>query len=146
MSQLRARCDGCRVTDLDLMARSTLLSIAATILDGRRARRWSQRRLARAAGVSQSMVCAIERARLPDLPIAPAIRLVHALDIPFDLRLATPLSTRPIQDAAHARCVAYTARRLEAHGFLVKTEVEVGGRGGSARSMCSPTTLRRTSS
>jgi transcriptional regulator with XRE-family HTH domain len=117
------------VSDLDPIARSVLLAVAAAVLEARRARRWSQRRLARAAGVSQSLVSAIERCALPDLPIATAVRVLRALDTPFDLRLATPLAIRPVRDAAHARCVAYTARRLEGHGFLTETEVEIGGPG-----------------
>jgi transcriptional regulator with XRE-family HTH domain len=117
------------VPDLDLASRSVLLMVATTILDGRRARGWTQRRLARVAGTSQTLISAIERCAEPELPMATAVRVLRALDIPFDLRLATPLSTRPVRDAAHARCVAYAARRLEAHGFVVKTEVEVGGPG-----------------
>ena len=117
------------MSDPDPIARSVLLFIAATILEARRSRGWSQRRLAHAVGLSQTLVSAIERAMLPDLPITTAVRVLRALDIPFDLRLVAPLSTRPVRDAAHARCVAYVARRLEAHGFLVKTEVDVGGPG-----------------
>src|SRR3954464_10968520 len=118
-----------RVADVDPIARTVMLFIAATILEARRGRGWTQHRLARASGVSQTLVSAVERCALPDLPIATAVRILRALDIRFDLRLATPLNTRPVRDAAHARCVSYVARRLEAHGFLVKTEVEVGGPG-----------------
>jgi len=117
------------VPELDPVARSVLLVIASTVLEARRARRWSQERLGRVAGVSQTSISAIERRALPDLPVATAVRVLRALDIPFDLRLVTPVVFRTVRDAAHARCIAYVARRLEAHGFMVKTEVEVGGPG-----------------
>jgi transcriptional regulator with XRE-family HTH domain len=117
------------VSDVDPIARSVLLFIAATVLEARRARGWTQARLARAAAVSQTLISAIERCAVPDLPVSTSVRVLRALDIPFDLRLARPLVTGLVRDAAHARCVAYTARRLEAHGFLVKTEVEVHGPG-----------------
>jgi transcriptional regulator with XRE-family HTH domain len=48
------------VPDVEPIARSVLLFIAATVLDGRRARRWTQLRLARVAGVSQTHISAIE--------------------------------------------------------------------------------------
>jgi transcriptional regulator with XRE-family HTH domain len=117
------------VQDLDLAIRSALLAIAAAVLEARRARRWSQRRLAREAGISQTMISAIERAVLKDLPIATAVRVLSALDVAFGLRLAAPLATIPIRDAAHARCVAYVARRLRSEGFEVRSEVEVRGPG-----------------
>jgi transcriptional regulator with XRE-family HTH domain len=115
--------------DVDVAVRTVLLAIAAAVLEARRARRWSQRRLAREAGVAQTMISAIERATLPHLPIATALRVLRALEIPFDLRLAAPLARIPIRDAAHARCVAYVARRLRADGFVVALEVEVRGPG-----------------
>ena len=117
------------MSDVDPIARSVLLFIAATVLEARRARGWTQARLARAAAVSQTMISAIERCAVPDLPVSTSVRVLRALDIPFDVRLTRPLVTGPVRDAAHARCVAYTARRLETHGFLVKTEVEVHGPG-----------------
>jgi len=73
------------------------------------------------------MVSEIERASVPDLPIATAVRILNALEVRIDLRLLAPVvATLPVKDRAHARCVAYVARRLERSGWLVSTEVAVG--------------------
>ena len=98
------------MSDVDPIARSVLLFIAARVLEARRARGWTQARLARAATVSQTMISAIERCAVPDLPVSTSVRVLRALDIPFDVRLTRPLVTGSVRDAAHARCVAYTAR------------------------------------
>ena len=109
------------------LTRQLLLAIATTVLQARRARRWTQRRLAAACGVSQQLVSEVERAVVPDLPIATAVRILSALDVRIDLRLFAPtLAALPVRDRAHARCVAYVARRLEQAGWLVLTEVAVG--------------------
>jgi transcriptional regulator with XRE-family HTH domain len=104
-----------------------LLAIAAAILQARRARRWTQRRLSAVSGVSQAMVSQVERAQVMDLPVATAIRLLNALDVRVELRLVAPTAVAaPVRDRAHARCVGYVARRLSNAGWLVATEVEVG--------------------
>lgn len=73
------------------------------------------------------MVSEIERALVPDLPIATATRLLGALDVRIEMRLLAPMSAAPpVRDRAHARCVGYVARRLDEAGWLVATEVEVG--------------------
>jgi hypothetical protein len=73
------------------------------------------------------MVSEVERAVVPDLPIATVVRILNALDVRIDLRLLAPtLAADPVRDRAHARCVAYVARRLERAGWLVLTEVAVG--------------------
>jgi transcriptional regulator with XRE-family HTH domain len=109
------------------LTRELLLAIATTVLQARRARRWTQRRLSAMSGVSQQMVSEVERAVVPDLPIATAVRILNALDVRIDLRLFAPtLVVVPVRDRAHARCVAYVARRLERSGWLVSTEVAVG--------------------
>lgn len=109
------------------LTREILLTIATTILKARQARRWTQRRLAAVSGLSQSMISEIERALVSDLPVATALRLLHALDVRVDLRLLAPtMSAAPVRDRAHARCVAYVARRLERAGWIVATEVAVG--------------------
>jgi hypothetical protein len=73
------------------------------------------------------MVSAIERARVPDLPISTAIRVLDALDVRVDLRLIAPTAAAaPVRDRVHARCVAHVARQLERRGWLVATEVAVG--------------------
>lgn len=78
-------------------------------------------------GVSQQMLSEVERAVVPDLPIATAVRILDALEVRIDLRLLAPtISAAPVRDRAHARCVAYVARRLERSGWMVLTEVAVG--------------------
>ena len=73
------------------------------------------------------MVSEIERAVVPDLPIATAVRILDALEVRIDLRLLAPtVAALPVRDRAHARCVAYVARRLERAGWMVSTEVAVG--------------------
>jgi hypothetical protein len=74
------------------------------------------------------MVSLVERFRIADLPVSTMCRLTDALGVDVDLRLIVPHSIgRRQRDAAHARCVGYVARRLERAGWLVATEVEVGG-------------------
>src|SRR5262245_41891068 len=118
-----------RMHEADAVIRALLLTIAATIVQARTARGWSQRRLGREAGVSQSLVSLIERCLVPDLPLATAVQVLAALDIPFDVRIVTPHAHGRPRDAAHARCTAYVARRLERHGFQVAGEVEIRGDG-----------------
>jgi transcriptional regulator with XRE-family HTH domain len=109
------------------LTRELLLEIASAVLRARHVRRWSQRRLAAACSLSQSMVSAIERARVPDLPISTAIRVLDALDVRVDLRLIAPTAAAPpVRDRVRARCVAYVARQLERRGWLVATEVAEG--------------------
>jgi transcriptional regulator with XRE-family HTH domain len=109
------------------LTRQLLLAIATTVLQARRARRWTQRRLAAASRVSQQLVSEVERAVIPDLPIATAVRILNALEVRIDLRLFAPtVAAVPVRDRPHARCVAYVARRLERSGWLVSMEVAVG--------------------
>ncbi len=109
------------------ITRDLLLEIAATVLRARRARRWTQRRLSAVSGVSQPMISEVERALVPDLPIATTIRLLSALDVRIELRMFAPTAAAPpVRDRAHSRCVGYVARRLEGAGWLVATEVEAG--------------------
>jgi len=109
------------------ITRDILLAIGSAVTRARQARRWTQRRLSAVSGVSQTMVSEIERARVPDLPVATALRLLNALDVRVELRMFGPTAPpRPVRDRAHARCVGYVARRLDRAGWLVATEVEVG--------------------
>lgn len=113
----------------EILNRQLLLAVGATVGGGRRARRWPQRRLAAEAGVAQSMISDIEHARLPDLPLRTVIRVLTALEVDVELDLHSPRATAPAQrDRAHARCVAYVARRPERTGWRVATEASVGGR------------------
>ena len=112
----------------DELTRDLLIAIAAAVRHPRRARRWTQRRLAAEADLAQSMVSDIEHARLPDLPLRTAIRVLTALDVDVTLGLHAPQMAAPSQrDRAHARCVAFVARTLERGGWRTATEVAVGG-------------------
>lgn len=87
------------------VTRDSLLAIGATVRQARRSRRWTQRRLSAVSGVSQPMVSEVERALVPDLPLATAFRLLKALDVRVDLRLFVPTAAPPpVRDRAHARC------------------------------------------
>jgi transcriptional regulator with XRE-family HTH domain len=115
------------VPELDAPTRRLLDIVGATVVDVRIARGWTQRRLARAAGCSQTAIARIERRAVPDLSFRTAGRVLRALGIDVDLRLAPPrIVSRSVRDRAHARCVASVARRLARAGLDVATEVEVG--------------------
>jgi transcriptional regulator with XRE-family HTH domain len=112
--------------EVDRITRQLLDHIGRTIRKVRLARRWSQRRLAAASGCSQSEVSRIERGLMVDLTFKRATRILRALDIKPGLTLAAPrIESVPQKDRAHARCIGAVARRLA--GFIVATEVEVGG-------------------
>ena len=87
-----------------------------------------QRDLARRIGRAQSYVSLVERGRVPGLSIAEAEAICDALGATFVLGIEAPvLLEGPRQrDAAHARCVAYVARRLARNGWIVQREVQVG--------------------
>lgn len=90
---------------------------------------WTQHELARRAGISQSMVSAIEAGRCPGLPLRTAKRLFEAMGARMVLSVDAPfLGDRERQlEPAHARCTAHVAARLRGQGWSVATEVEVGG-------------------
>jgi len=101
--------------------------VAATVLRLRTASRWTQHQLGHRADVAQSEVSDVEHARLPDLPIGTAVRLLTALGAQTTLMIQSPFMAepRPQRDPAHARLTAFVARRLTACGWLVRTEVEI---------------------
>jgi transcriptional regulator with XRE-family HTH domain len=90
---------------------------------------WSQRELARRAGVSQSMVCVVERGSLPDLTFSTAAALVTAMGGRLVINVDAPyLGDRERQrDPAHAMLSAHVVGRLRRAGWEVRTEVEIGG-------------------
>jgi transcriptional regulator with XRE-family HTH domain len=107
--------DACRW--LGLKVRETRLSV-----------RWTQGDLGRAVAVSQSAISEIERGLQPEL----TIRRVESLLVAMGARLAIDvrpprLAAAALGDPVHARCCHYAVRRLERSGWLVRTEVEVGG-------------------
>lgn len=101
--------------------------VGRAIRDIRRAIGWTQRDLARRAGVSQSTVAALEQGH-GSVSIEMAQRVLRAMGARFRLQVDAPFLTdrRDQAEPAHARCVAYVADRLQRAGWLVATEVEVG--------------------
>ena len=87
-----------------------------------------QRALAKRIGRTQSYLSLVERGRVTGLSIVEAEAICDALGATFVLGIEAPvLVAGPRQrDAAHARCVAYVARRLARDGWIVKREVPVG--------------------
>lgn len=104
-------------------------SVALAVRDLRRALGWSQEVLASRAGVSQQLVSAIETRRLQDITLTMASRLLDAMGARLIIDVVPPfLGDRERQrDAAHVRCTTHVAKRLEALGWRVATEVEIGG-------------------
>jgi transcriptional regulator with XRE-family HTH domain len=97
------------------------------IRDIRMALRWSQRDLSLRSGVSQSWVCEVERGRAADVTLSMADRLLAAMGAELNLHAAAPFLAESRQrDPAHSQCAAHVARRLEAAGWRVATEVEIG--------------------
>lgn len=113
-----------RRSDLEAIA-----TIARAVFELRTALGWSQVELARRAGVSQSLVSAVESGRLGSLTLRTAGRLLEAMGARLTVAVDRPfLGDRGLQrDAAHARCVGHVERRLAAAGWNVAREVEVGG-------------------
>jgi transcriptional regulator with XRE-family HTH domain len=97
--------------------------------DLRRAIGWSQRELARRAGVSQSLVSAIENGRLSTLTFGTATQLLDAMGSRLIVDATRPfLMDRERQrEPVHARCTSYIGRRLSRAGWEVRSEVEIGG-------------------
>jgi transcriptional regulator with XRE-family HTH domain len=117
----------------DRMAHRTRLpSEAATVLGRsvlatRRRIRWSQRRLADAAGVSQAAVWLLETGRADVLALGQVIAIVEAMGGEFQPAVRPPTipeERRPLDDV-HARLIAYVLRRFGGHGWLTAAEVEV---------------------
>ncbi|MEX2011610.1 MAG: helix-turn-helix domain-containing protein [Chloroflexota bacterium] len=94
-------------------------------LETRRALGWSQRDLARKCGLSQTLIWRVETASAP-LSVNVMARIADALGLEVELSIRLPfIAGRPQRDAAHARCMDYVQRRLEAAEWLVEREVEI---------------------
>jgi transcriptional regulator with XRE-family HTH domain len=91
--------------------------------------RWSQRELAVRSGVSQSLISAIENGRVSTLTLKTVDKLIEAMGGRLIVDVLRPfLADRGLQgDAAHVHCVTFAANRLRRAGWLVATEVEIGG-------------------
>jgi len=101
--------------------------IGRGIRDGRVAAGWSQRELARRAGISAGMVAAVEAAAV-NFSVGMAAALLDALGIAPTVELTAPhlMERQRQRDAVHARLIGYIASRLRRAGWLIETEVEVG--------------------
>jgi transcriptional regulator with XRE-family HTH domain len=98
--------------------------VAEAVRAGRLAIGWSVGELASSAGVSKATVWKVE-AGILNVTVDTAGRLLGALGVTLDVRYQIPFSDPRQRDAAHARCVAYVQRRLEALGWIVAREVEI---------------------
>lgn len=90
---------------------------------------WTQRELGARAGVSQSMVCLVERGALEDLTFSTASNVLNAMGARLVVEVDSPyLGDRERQrDPAHARLGAHVLGRLRRAGWETRREVEVGG-------------------
>jgi transcriptional regulator with XRE-family HTH domain len=104
-------------------------SLCLAIRDLRLALGWTQATHAARAGVSQSLISAIECRSLRDLPLGTAARVLEAMGARLRVGVARPfIAGRDHQhEPAHAACSAYVASRLRNAGWETRTEVEVGG-------------------
>jgi transcriptional regulator with XRE-family HTH domain len=109
--------------------RRFLLTVPLAVRDTRRAIGWTQAQLASRVGMSQASVSRFESGDIDRVSLGEAGRMLDVLGVRADLALAKPhIVSAPLQrDAAHARCVAYSAGRLRAMGWDVRLEVEIHG-------------------
>lgn len=103
--------------------------LGAAVLSLRTSLGWTQRELGRRAGMSQSEISRLERGLLEDLTFDTAERLLKAMGARLALSVDAPfLGDRQRQrEPAHARCSSHVASKLRRAGWLVVTEVEIGG-------------------
>jgi transcriptional regulator with XRE-family HTH domain len=104
------------------------VAVGRAVLELRLLLGWTQAELARRAGVTQSSVSKVERARFGDVTLASATNLLAAMGARLTVGVDRPYVGDRLQiDAAHVQCVGHVGRRLETAGWLVAREVEVGG-------------------
>jgi transcriptional regulator with XRE-family HTH domain len=89
---------------------------------------WTQRDLARRAGVSQAAICRIETVQAGVIDVLVIERVLGALGMRAELQVdGRHLADRRRQrDAVHARVDGFLAHRFGTDGWLTATEVEVG--------------------
>ena len=102
-------------------------TVGASLRTARRARGWSQRRLAAASGVPQTVISSIERATSRRPPLDTVDRLCDALDAQLIVEIRPPrmVGRSEQADPAHAACAAALRRILERAGWLVESEAEI---------------------
>ncbi len=101
-------------------------TLARCVCDTRLAIGWSQQELAVRARISRQMVASVEAGSV-NVSIDVAAALIDALGLRVDLVLTAPFlaDRRRQREPAHARCSAYSQRRLEGSGWIVRREVEI---------------------
>ena len=103
-----------------------LQDIGRLVRDGRLAARWTQQGLERRSGVSQSRLSRIERGACRSVRFIEVDRLFVAVGVRYRLDAHLPPGPRVVDDAVHVRCATAVQRRLEAAGWEVRREVEIG--------------------
>ena len=87
---------------------------------------WPQRELARRADVSQTLSSRLERGEAGVIPLATVERVIEAYGARATITFPRTDARRDQRDPAHARCSAYIRSRLEAMGYIVHQELEIG--------------------
>lgn len=107
-------------------------TIARSLRALRRRKRWSQRRLGYAIGISQAEVSRRERGALESCTVSDVERWSMALGahLLMDLRVE---GERPLTDAAHAEMQNWLARLLRGAGWIVEPEVSFNHFGDRGR-------------
>lgn len=108
-------------------ATRVLQDVGRVIRDARLLVRWTQQELGRRAEVSQSRISRIEGGRCRSVRVVEIDALFVSLGVRYALDATLPQGLLFVRDAVHARCATYVQRRLEADGWLVRREVEIGG-------------------
>ena len=91
----------------------------------------TQAQLGQRVGRSQSWVSRVEGGELVSLTVAESDELCRALGATLVFAVEAPIitGTDRQRDAAHAKCVAFVAGRLERSGWFVEREVQIGDPG-----------------
>jgi transcriptional regulator with XRE-family HTH domain len=101
--------------------------VAVTVRSSRSRFDWSQRELSRRSSVSQSRISSLERGHIRTLRVTEMDRLLSVLGVRYWLNVEpTSVVVERQRDLVHARCSVHVANRLEAAGWLVQREVEIG--------------------
>lgn len=90
---------------------------------------WTQRELASKAGVSQAWLSRFENGRIRELTFERVERVVTVMGARLVVGVDAPILSdrRDQRDPAHSRVTEHVAGKLRRAGWLVATEVEVGG-------------------
>jgi transcriptional regulator with XRE-family HTH domain len=105
-------------------------AVSTLVRDARTTIGWSQRELAARVGTSQTKIWRIERADPGALDVATLDRVLSALGLRSTLEVEGHhlADRREQRDRLHARLMAAMAGRLHRCGWVVATEVPIGGR------------------